>query len=303
MTLVDPPSAQGADGHHDASAAGASGPGVTWLTVPASADRANEDALWIGDGVVVVVDGAGLPRRWRAGCEHPVAWFARSVADDLGRRLVDRGTPVREALRATIEAVAGAHGPGCDLTAGSPSATVAAWRTDGSEVEVLVLCDSSIILVRDEEIEHLTDTRLDEVVEPLVAAQLAVDAASGAEPSGARRAEHQRAGLEATRNRPGGFWCVHTDPAAADEAVVRRLHRDHVSHVIAASDGATRAFLDLGTHTLRTFVEACRAGELEPLAHAVRRAEIRHTRRLRERGSKIHDDLTLAVTDLHRAAF
>lgn len=268
------------------------------LSAPARPDRDNEDAVWTGDGVVVLVDGAGLPQELRAGCRHSVTWFARTVADELGRRLTDRSTRMRQALHATISAVAGSHRAGCDLGAGSPSATAAAWRTHGDQVELLVLCDSSLILVGDDGPVHLSDDRLAQVTAPRVEAALAADRRDGIPVDGRRRADHQRTALEATRNVADGFWCVHTDPAAAEQAVIRSVPRSQVSHVIMASDGATRAIDDLGTHTLEEFVADCVTGRLEQLRDTVRAAEVEASDRLRDRGSKIHDDLTVSVTEV-----
>src|SRR3954470_13562890 len=96
----------------------------------------------IGDGVAVVVDGAGIPADLRAGCEHSVEWFARSVAQVFHALLVERSRSMVESLAETIRRVRDSHATSCDLAAGSPSATVAAWRTTGRRLEYLVLCDA-----------------------------------------------------------------------------------------------------------------------------------------------------------------
>ncbi|MFX0539147.1 protein phosphatase 2C domain-containing protein [Ornithinimicrobium sp. Y1847] len=272
------------------------------LTSPAAEDRDNEDAVWVGDGVVVLVDGAGLPKEQRAGCTHSVAWFAQQVARTFGERLSEaRGEAhsrgMREALRETITRVAAAHGPDCDLGAGSPSGTVVAWRVGTDDVELLTLCDSSIVVVG-ETAQHVTDDRIDHALQPLVETGIQEDVRRGIPVDSERRWHHHRVALEATRNQPGGWWCVHHDPAAADEALVRTLPRAGLRHLIAASDGATRAFDLLGTHSLAEFVAACVAGHPEQIRDAVRQAEVDEATALQDRGRKVHDDLTIVTVEV-----
>jgi hypothetical protein len=52
------------------------------LTIPGDPDRENEDAVLAGPDRAVVVDGAGIPPEWRAGCHHSVAWYSHSLATD-----------------------------------------------------------------------------------------------------------------------------------------------------------------------------------------------------------------------------
>lgn len=289
---------------------------VLSLTDPARPGADNEDAVFVGAGVGVVVDGAGLPQELRRGCSHPVSWFAQQLAHRFGTALED-GEGMRPALAAAIVGVRDAHSGTCDLAAGSPSATVAAWRRHTDTVELLSLCDAAALVIDRGEVELLADLRIDEVV-PRRARQLrGLTEARGThggserrpvgEPSGRaaggpatredllrRRALTLRA-LEETRNTEDGFWCAHTDPAAAQEARVRTLDRRDGMTLVAASDGATRAFLRLGTHTLRSFGQACADGPLEAIRDEVRAAEQEQAEHLRRRGSKVHDDLTLVV--------
>ncbi|MGD8149499.1 protein phosphatase 2C domain-containing protein [Ornithinimicrobium sp. Y1694] len=258
----------------------------------------------MGEGVVVLVDGAGLPKEQRAGCRHSVTWFAQQVAQTLGEQLSQTNETIwpggmRDALRETIVRVAEAHGPGCDLAAGSPSGTVVAWRLGDDNVELLTLCDSSIVIVG-ENSEQFTDDRIDHVLRPLVKAGLEEDARRGIPVDSGRRWHHHRRALEATRNRPGGWWCVHHDPAAADQALVRTIPRAGLTHLIAASDGATRAFDLMGTHSLAEFVAACIAGHPEQIRDAVRQAEVAGAAAMRERGRKVHDDLTIVTAEVGR---
>src|SRR5690606_23996452 len=114
-----------------------------------------------GDGVVVVVDGAGLPADLRAGCCHSVAWFASSIASSFQALLAAGASPMREALGETIACVKESHVMTCDLDRGSPSATIAAFRVVDDWLEYLVLCDASVLLLDvDGQVTHVTDGRL-----------------------------------------------------------------------------------------------------------------------------------------------
>lgn len=116
------------------------------LSVASDPDRENEDAVIAGSEGAVVVDGAGIPREWRAGCHHSVAWYSHTLAAALFARLADHRTPMADCLAGAITAVRSQHENSCDLGQGSPSATVAAWRQVHDTVQYLVLCDASIIL-------------------------------------------------------------------------------------------------------------------------------------------------------------
>lgn len=55
-------------------------PRVVVASIPGVSSRENEDAVALGDGVAVVVDGAGLPKDLRRGCRHSVQWHAENLA-------------------------------------------------------------------------------------------------------------------------------------------------------------------------------------------------------------------------------
>ncbi|WP_067243559.1 protein phosphatase 2C domain-containing protein [Microbacterium resistens] len=266
---------------------------VSW---PAGPDRENEDAVVLRPGIGVVVDGAGLDASVRRGCVHSVAWYARSLAAAFGELLEDRRVAMTDALAEAIRIVTASHGDGCSLIGGSPSATVAAWRVDGDDVEHLVLCDASIVVLdADGGVEEITDRRIEEVVTRRTAEILAQTA--GPRPPTPEEVWSTRfRALEETRNVRGGFWCAQADPAAAGEALTgrRRIGDGGAAAVLAASDGGTRGFQLVGAHDLASFAARAASGELEELAAEIRTGE----ERLRERGTfrgKPFDDLTIVV--------
>ncbi|MGC5627778.1 protein phosphatase 2C domain-containing protein [Georgenia sp. Z1344] len=268
---------------------GANASTVHALSVPGSPDRENEDASWVGERVVVVADGAGLPKEFRAGCEHTVAWFSHALAEAFGSILERGDSSMTDSLEAALADVRDRHATTCDLASGSPSATVVAWRIGDDDVECLVLCDSSIVVVREDGPLHLTDDRLDQLVHRLAAdrEEAARVAAAGGTPAPIPRAAD-------LLNTPGGYWVASHDPDVAHRALVTTVRRAEVRHLVAASDGATRSFLEVGTHTLEEFARECAAGRLTELRDAVRAAETARTDVAP--GEKRHDDLTVVST-------
>lgn len=257
------------------------------FSLPAEPGRESEDACAIGDGIAVVVDGAGLPKSLRRGCGHAVAWYARMLAEALRVRLETRATTMADALAGAIAEVTDSHADTCDLSQGSPSATVAAWRIVDDHVEHLVLCDASVVLIgADGTPREITDDRIDAAVQRR-AAQLAADAGLAEAP-----AEMRFAALDRMRNVEGGFWCAHTDPEAAHRAFTGRTPIAWLRAIVASSDGGTRGFQKVDAHSLEGFAELVVDGRLAEIAAQIRAAE-------HAAGplpfTKPHDDIALAA--------
>jgi hypothetical protein len=264
------------------------------LTSWAASSEDNEDSTAIAPLVAVVVDGAGLPPSLRSGCSHSVAWYSRTLAKTFRRQLLDTRPTMRDALRTAIASVAAEHEDTCDLAAGSPSATVAAWRVVGASLQYLVLCDSSILLAfADGERLEVTDDRLSRVVEPRVEANLSQRSREGLSLSPHDVLRARRDAVEALRNTPGGFWCCHHDPAAADEALEDTVPLAALRGVVLATDGATRGLQVLGTHTLEELIETALSGRHDELLRQIRAAEEDQQESLTMRAVKVHDDATV----------
>jgi Protein phosphatase 2C len=258
-------------------------------SVPATQSGPNEDRIVWSRRAAVLVDGAGLPKGLRAGCRHGVRWYATSLADQVQAALTQHNLSFHSALERAIARVAAPHGETCNLAAGSPSATIAAWRASRGLLECLVLGDASVFIRRRDGTTHeLTDARLDGVVEPVVSA--ARDRGLSAWQVRAVR----RAVVERMRNYPGGFWCCHHDPRAAWEAAAWTVPITEVEGVVLASDGATRALHRFRIRQLGQFVTDALTGRHGELAAAVRKAERSQTGYLMSLGLKPHDDLSLA---------
>lgn len=260
---------------------------VLLFSLPAEPGRESEDACATGDGVGVVVDGAGLPKSMRRGCSHSVAWYARMLAEAFRMRLEHRAVGMTDALAAAIAEVTAAHTGACDLALGSPSATVAAWRITGDAVEHLVLCDASIVLVDADGItSEITDDRIDGAVEERAAAL--AKAAGVPSATGGMRFE----ALDAARNVEDGFWCAQRDPKAAGHALTGRTSLQGLRAVVASSDGGTRGFQLVGAHTLDRFGQLAASGDLARVASEIRAAEDAHEF---SPFAKPHDDIGLVA--------
>lgn len=260
---------------------------TTTFTDPAVPD-ADEDAAGVLGEVAVVLDGAGVPQRFRAGCRHSVAWYSHTLAAHLLARAQDSAVGLRDALAEAIVAVSALHEGECDLAAGGPSATVVAVRRTHEHLEHLVLSDSSLLLCgTDGEVTRISDTRVDEVVRSETSAEV----------------------IESRRNAPDGFWVARHEPEAAAQALAGRTPLAHLVSAHLVSDGITRAVDLLGLHDDASLARA--AGE-DPaaLVRALRAAEreLRAGERARPIGRsarpprKPHDDATVLTIHLDEPA-
>lgn len=239
------------------------------LSVPAGSDP-NEDAAGVLGETAVVVDGAGVPARFRAGCRHSVAWYSHQLAARFLHCAID-APDLRSALAAAIVEVRGLHEGECDLERGGPSATIAAARVREGRVEHLVLCDCSVLIRRtDGTVTRITDDRIDRI----------------------RPAEPTAEAVEALRNHPDGFWVARHEEEAAHQALVGSLPIGQVRRIHLVSDGITRAIELLGTHSAMQ-LEADLAVDAPGFVRGLRAGEATLERPRRPR--KVHDDATVVT--------
>ena len=208
-------------------------------TSPGAADRPNEDFVGATSGLVVVVDGAGIPDT-EVICRHGVAWYADTLGSTLLSHWARRATMDLVALLGqAIDEVAGRHRHTCDIAdPSSPQATVAMVAVDDERANWLALADAFVALdVAGGEPRVLTDGR-----------ELAVRRAVLAPLEGltldTEEYERTRASaidaLRARRNRPGGYWIAKEDPVAAEHAVTGGHDHDGIDGVALLSNGAAR---------------------------------------------------------------
>jgi hypothetical protein len=247
-------------------------------------DGVNEDAIAGDDRIAVVVDGAGLPMSYRAGCSHSVAWYSHALADAFAAALADPKLDIRMALANALAAVAASHAEECDLAAGSPSGTVAGLRVLRDTAECLVLCDAGCVVVpRGGEPYEITDDR--------IVTSMAAYVANDPRPNSR---ELRREAGKACRNRPGGYWVAESDPRAAEFAVTGNFPVAEIEGLVLVSDGAARGYRDLGAHTVGDFGRRALRGEHEALIGEIRTLEAAESNPLAAQGEKPHDDISIA---------
>ncbi len=83
-------------------------------TLPGLTDHPNEDYAAAQGNVVVLLDGAGIPKELPTGCQHSVQWYVQR----LGPALLDQASkPIAldQALRQAINDLRAVHSDTCDL--------------------------------------------------------------------------------------------------------------------------------------------------------------------------------------------
>ena len=211
---------------------------VAMATSPGHPGRSNEDFVAASTDVVLLVDGAGIPRT-ESICRHGVAWYAHTLGAALLVGLTRVETDPVGALADAIDQVAAQHRHTCDIAnPSSPQATVAMVRAGADRVDYLVLADVFVVL---DPIEAapvvVTDPRE-------VGVRDACSALLQGLPVGTPEIDRVRSGvveaLRARRNQPGGYWVAKDDPHAATEAVTGTAQLHDLNGVALLSNGASR---------------------------------------------------------------
>jgi hypothetical protein len=246
-------------------------------------DRPSQDRIFLTDNAVIVLDGASHP--------DPAARDGRWIADRLGEELRSRladdpAIDLRVALRDAIGTVARRH----HLAAGSsPSTTVNIVRWNDDTLDVLVLCDSPVVVIdRTGTAHELRDDRLgsvnDEIGRPAGYQQDNPDAWRTFVAVQSQR-----------RNKHNGYWVAEADPRAAEHAVTATWPLIAVAGVLAMTDGISRGVDKYGVPP--TWREAYELAITDParLVDIVHQAEVSDPAGDRWPRSKRHDDKALAV--------
>lgn len=240
---------------------------------PGHAGRANEDFVGTAPGVVVLLDGAGIPGTEDI-CRHGVAWYSHTLGATLLARMTPGTDPVT-ALADSIEHVAGLHRHTCDLAnPSSPQATVAMVSFEAGRVDYLVLADAYVLLAPEDGPPQLvTDPREVDVRRECIESH--------------RDRAAVVAAFRARRNQPGGYWIAKDDPEAAAQAVVGRVPSSDLGAVALLSNGASRIVDPYGLVDWPGVVDLLRSSGPDELLRQLRRAE-----------SETPDDATVAYCDL-----
>lgn len=252
-------------------------------------DRPTEDRIFQTDNVIIVLDGATQAFT----LERTGAW----IAQETGQRLIaaferEPNIELRALLRGVIQAMADDY----DLVAGqSPSATVSITRFNAETIEVLVLCDSPVVILgTDGEITEVRDDRLARISDAFRRPPGLRDMTQPVWIEGMKR-------FETYRNQPGGFWCVSASPEAADHAIIREFDPEKTAALMMMTDGVS-AGID-SYQTPPTWQEAFEIAKPDPnaLINLVHETELTDPDANKWPRGKTHDDKALALVTVASA--
>lgn len=259
---------------------------VETATLPGSSGTPSEDRIFTTDNAVIILDGATQAIK----LERNGEW----IAEELGQRITAglQTDPLCD-LPGLVEHCIAELVTTYELTPGhAPSTTVSMIRLAEDRLDVMVLCDSPVIILDTKgEIHQIRDDRLDEI------------AASIERPSGKRDMNDPRwiktvEEFESHRNQPGGFWVPSATPEAARHSIERSFDVGTIDTALLLTDGASAGVDDYGIPT--TWAEGIElaqrsADEFVALVHSTEEGDPDCERWPR---SKRHDDKSVAVAQL-----
>ncbi|MEM7338113.1 MAG: hypothetical protein AAF467_05665 [Actinomycetota bacterium] len=261
---------------------------VTTAARPARPDRPSEDRIFVTPNAVIILDGATQAIKLDRNGE----W----IAQELGQRLADglEADPFCE-LPKLLEDRIGELVDTFGLEPGkAPSTTVSMVRLAGDRLDVMVLCDSPVIVLdRTGNIHQIRDDRLDDVSNSI---QRPPGRPDLTDPEWIRTIEE----FESHRNQPGGFWVPSATPEAARYSIERSFDAADVDTAVLLTDGASAGVDDYAVPpNWAEGVEVAKrsAAEFVALVHATEESDpdCEHWPR-----SKIHDDKSVAVVKVER---
>jgi hypothetical protein len=255
---------------------------------PGRPDRPSEDRIFQTNNAVVILDGATQAFT----LERSGAW----IADEVGRRLANalEQTPtvdLRSLLRTTIAEVAETFGlqPGS-----SPSTTVSIVRTLGDVADILVLCDSPVVVMDTDGLATaIQDGRLSNV-------SSTVPRPPGKRDMSKPEWVERMTTFETYRNKPGGYWCVSASPEAAEEAIVTQVDLAECKAIMLMTDGVS-AIVD--SYQQLSWAEAMNLADTDPaeLIDFVHNTELGDPDATRWTRGKTHDDKAVALLTVRKA--
>ncbi len=207
---------------------------VTTAARPAQPGKPSEDRIFVTPNAVIILDGATQAIKLDRNGE----WMAQ----ELGLRLADglEADPMCE-LPKLLEDRIGELVDTFGLEPGkAPSTTVSMVRLAGDRFDVIVLCDSPVIVLdRSGDVHQIRDDRLDEVSNSIERPPGRPDLT---DPRWIRTVEE----FESNHNQPGGFWDPSATPDAARYAIERSFDAADVDAAVLLSDGASAGVDDYG---------------------------------------------------------
>jgi hypothetical protein len=258
-------------------------PNLTWRGPQARNSLQETCTLFQTDNAVILLDGATQP----IALERSGGWYADQLGSRIADNLVFRLTlDLTNILEQSLVDLIETH----DLHPGhAPSSTVAIARWTDTSLDMLVLCDSPIIIKQlSGDITTLHDDRLD-----------AVERSLPPSPHGGRDMSDARwrqrvAEVERNRNSPAGFWVASASPEAAQYAITKSIRLSKVDSIALLSDGVTAAVTQY--ELIESWSSLMDLASIDPehLTREVHNAEEQDANCQRWARSKCHDDKSIA---------
>jgi hypothetical protein len=257
---------------------------------PGLADSPNEDLIIALPEAVIVLDGATCVELGPGSG----GWYADVLGRAVARRLPDPGRSLCHVLADAIAEIAREH----DLRPGrSPSAAIAIARWEDTQVDALVLCDTTLAALSPRgEVTLLHDDRLHRIDNPVRAAYL--HAIGDGAPFDRERLRKMQAITRTHRNRDGGYWVAEATPDAAFHALCRSWPREQVRTLALATDGAACAITPYQViGGWPQLIAAVLDHGADAVLDTVHQTEAGDPRARRWPRFKVHDDKALAIAD------
>ena len=247
---------------------------------PGDPNIPSEDRIFTTPNACIVLDGATQ----RVPLERSGGW----LADELGRWLQAGllADPLVDLVELLDEAVANVIDTYNLVRGRSPSATVNIVRRTADHLDVLVLCDSPVVVLDGAgAIHQIRDDRISACVARL----------RPSDPISTEVEAQYLADIESLRNAPDGFWCISASKRSARQSVIWQAPIIQIDTVLAMTDGVS-----VGVDTYRrpaTWRETVELAKRHPslVLDAVHEAEVADIGQLQERRPKRHDDKALAL--------
>lgn len=261
---------------------------VRLASEPAPGHGTNEDAAFVVGDLVGVLDGVTRADGLDDGCRHGPAWYVQRLAGHLGSAYAAApAADLPTLLAAAIDAVRGDHQGTCDLSRPStPAAAVCLLKTNATQIDYLVLCDTPLVLDQGDHVEVVTDTRFASTIRR-------IRQAVGTSPLRQSTVEKYQ-----YINQPGGYWIAAADPRAAFEAVTGRVPLSgprRVRRAALLTDGASCAVDQFNLFDWSTLLDLVADHGPAELIRRVRHAETCEPAGPTRPRYKRHDDATVAL--------
>jgi hypothetical protein len=244
--------------------------------------RPSEDRIFVTENAVIILDGASQPEK----TTFDGGWIASTLGSKVAACLcADPASDLSEILENAIRCIVKDY----DLQPGaSPSTTVAMVRWDTTKVDVLVLCDSPVIVAdHGGKIHPVRDDRL--TVEGHARRNEGIYNENHENWQALVTAERKR------RNTLGGYWVAEAVPEAAHHAVKASFPLDEVAVILAMTDGISRGVDRYGVPPDWTTALTIAKDNPARLMNMIHAAEMSDPDGERWPRSKRHDDKALAV--------